>query len=366
MSPSLPTAPNWDENHLGALVPALMRPPEERRDWLPAPARSAERVVLVLLDGLGADAIDTFALPTLGEMAGGSFSTVCPATTAAALTSLTTGTLPGRHGTTGFRVRVRSDVLNVLRWRTQNGSEVVPHRFQPLTPFRGESVPVVAPREYANTSFTEAHLRGVTYRPSLSRTNAIELAVADIEAGAPFVYLYDAIVDQVAHRYGLRGRMYEAEVRSADRFVEELVQRLPSDTAVLVTADHGQIHVEDWIDLPDSVQSEVAVAAGDARFRSLYAFPGRVAILEARAREALSDRVWVMTRSELCNSGWLGPVNAVAAERLGDVILVPHGPVGIFDPSCPGERALRSAHGGFDPREMTVPLRSSFGRAGAP
>ena len=140
-----------------------------------------------------------------------------------------------------------------------------------MTPFGGMTVPVVAPSEYARSSFTQAHLRGVPYLPSLSRTTAIELAAGESEAGAPLVYVYDALVDQVAHRYGLRGRMYEAEVRSADRFVAALLKRLPAQTALIVTADHGQIHIEDWIELPDNVQSEVAVAAGDARFRSLYA-----------------------------------------------------------------------------------------------
>ena len=158
--------------------------------------------------------------------------------------------------------------------------------------------------------------------------------------------------------------MYEAEARSADRYVATMLERLPGDVALIVTADHGQVHIDGWIELPEEVQAEVAVAAGDARFRSLYSYPGRASVLHERARAALESQAWVMTREELEASGWLGPVSRTAAERLGDVIVIPHGPVGIYDPTLPGERGLRSAHGGFAPEEMLVPLRAAWGRGG--
>lgn len=363
MTLSLPTPPDWNAAHLGAVVPALQCPVGQRPEWLPSVVQNAEQVVLVVLDGLGTHALDPEQTPTVFGMEGSAMTTICPATTAAALTSLTTGCLPGRHGITGFRMRCENEVLNVLRWKTPSGNVPNPERIQRLPAFGGLPVPVIAPAQYQRSQFTKAHLRGVPYLPALSRATSIELVAQAVTEGHSLIYLYDPLVDEVAHRYGLHDGMFESEVRSADAFITQLLERLPSEVAVLVTADHGQVHIEGWIELPPSVEAEVAMAAGDARFRSLYAYPGRSESLQRVARDEMESVAWVASRDELIASGWLGPVGATAAKRIGDVVLVPRGPMGIVDRMLPGEQGLRSAHGGFSPDEMMVPLRASSGRS---
>lgn len=71
---------------------------------------NVSRIIVVVLDGLRADAIPLFALPTLTRLArnGASTlaaSTVSPSVTAAAMGSLFTGVLPVDHGRTGDRFR---------------------------------------------------------------------------------------------------------------------------------------------------------------------------------------------------------------------------------------------------------------------
>ncbi len=361
MTSDLPAPPNWELGHIGNLVPALRADPPSRPGWLPEAARTAESIVLLLLDGLGADVVDSAEMPTLSAMDGGAIPTVAPATTAAALTSLATGCLPGRHGVTGFRVRVGSDILNVLRWRTNNGTAVDPVRFQPRTPFGGDVIPVVGPGQYEHSEFTKAHLRGCDYRAALSRASATELVAREVTTGSPFVYLYDPLVDEVAHRHGLRDGFFDAEVTSADRYIELLLHALPSSTALVVTADHGQVHIDGWLEPTDAVRSETAITTGDARFRSLYGYPGRAAQLLEHTRAAFERDAWVLTREELVESNWLGPCTDAARARIGDVVVVPFGPSGVFDPTLPRERGMKSAHGGFDPAETNVPLRAARG-----
>jgi arylsulfatase A-like enzyme len=71
------------------------------------------RVVLVVLDGLRPDAIDTFGLNTLKRLRAGGASTmrgttVAPSVTAAAMASLLTGVSPMRHG-------IRTDRFHIPR-----------------------------------------------------------------------------------------------------------------------------------------------------------------------------------------------------------------------------------------------------------
>lgn len=65
-----------------------------------------QRVIMVVLDGLRADAIDTFCLPHLERLAregAATFAahTVAPSVTAAVMTSLFTGVPPEQHGIRG-------------------------------------------------------------------------------------------------------------------------------------------------------------------------------------------------------------------------------------------------------------------------
>src|SRR6185437_9574443 len=103
------------------IVPAVFAQP--RHGWLPEVVRDAEHVVLLVLDGLGWNAVREHAadMPVLAGMQGGPITTVVPSTTATALTSIATGLAPAQHGVLGYRVLVGGSVLNVLRWDVPNG-----------------------------------------------------------------------------------------------------------------------------------------------------------------------------------------------------------------------------------------------------
>src|SRR6185295_10388515 len=81
--------------------------------------------------------------------------------------------------------------------------------------------------------------------------------------GAPFVYAYFPGVDEVAHEFGLHDGYYEAALSEADGIVAALLAALPNDVALLVTADHGQVHLEPeaWVDTAD-LSSLILVQAG--------------------------------------------------------------------------------------------------------
>ena len=115
-----PLVPDYGGACLSNVVPALLEPGEATPPWLPAIAAEADQVVLLLLDGLGWEQLEDrrHLAPNLSAMAGADILTVAPSTTAAALTSLATGTAPGDHGVVGYRVLQDGDVLNILRWST--------------------------------------------------------------------------------------------------------------------------------------------------------------------------------------------------------------------------------------------------------
>ena len=359
--------PALDGASVAGLVPSLFGMADDA--WIPEPARSADAVVLLVLDGLGWSAVQDHSalMPNLTALEGGAITTVVPSTTATALTSISTGLTPAQHGIVGYRMLVDGRVLNVLRWTVGGrGRPPEPFDVQRHAPFFDREVPVVTRSEFRETGFTQAHLRGARMLGWLTVAGLVELSVRAVEAGEKFVYAYYPGVDTTAHEFGLQDRVFTRELRFVDSLVSELVDSLPSTAALLVTSDHGQIHLDDssWIDITDLVALSTHLA-GDGRFRYLYADADNRKELLGRARELCSDRAWVWSRAELLEMGVLGAgATGSVPGRVGSVVLAAREPVAFVDPALPNERTLRSGHGSLTPDEMYVPLLATRGRAG--
>jgi hypothetical protein len=359
-----PVVPDYSGANVRGIVPALLGPApwSSLPDWIPSPVREADQVAVLVLDGLGWDQLLEHAalMPVLTSMTGGPITTVAPTTTATALCSIVTGLTPGEHGLVGYRIVLGGEILNVLRWTADHQDRRRAHPpadVQPFPAFLGHPVPVISPAELQQTGFTEAHLRGskpVGWRAASS----IPVEVArQLRAGEQVVYAYYGGVDKIAHERGF-GEFYEAELRWADRLVADLLEVLPPGAALMVTADHGQVQIGDAIVHPSrELLGHVTMQSGEGRFRWLHARRGAVAYLAAAATDEVGHLAWVVTRDQVLDEHWFGPVvPPTVAGRLGDVALVAFEPVSFFDPLDTGPFELECRHGSLTHAEVDVPL----------
>lgn len=363
-----PVLPQYSGANVRGIIPALLAPrgvPLPR--WIP-PVAAASQCVVLVIDGLGWEQLqDRRALaPNLTAMQGGPITTVAPSTTATALTSIATGLTPGEHGLIGYRIDVGGDILNVLRWygeRADLRRSSPPRDVQPFTPFLGESPPVISRAELEGSGFTEAHLRG---SKMVGWRNASAIAVEigrQLSAGERFIYAYYDGIDKTAHERGF-GPYYDAELVAVDRLVGDVLEAMPNDTSLIVTADHGQVHVGDNIVRPASgLLAMVRTQSGEGRFRWLHARPGAQQDLFAACRDGHAEQAWVVTREQVIDEGWFGSaVSAPVASRLGDVALVAREPVTFYDAADSGPFELVCRHGSLTSAEMLVPLLAAPGR----
>src|SRR6266545_2528341 len=226
-----PLLPEYGGACVTNLARALLEPARDPPPWLPAPAIGAERVVLLLLDGVGWEQLlaRRHLAPTLTAMAGGPITSVLPTTTAAALTSISTGLPPGEHGVVGYRIHVYGEVLNVLRWTTAAGDArqtIPPAKIQTHPAFLGHRPPVVTRAEFLRTGFTSAHLDRTRFTGYRMASTLVTEVARLVRGGEPFVYAYYDGVDKVAHEYGL-GAHYDAELAAADDIAADLLSVLP-------------------------------------------------------------------------------------------------------------------------------------------
>lgn len=366
-----PPVPDYGGACVTRLVPALLDGPEVEDgwpSWLPDEIGEASRVLLLVLDGLGWRQLweHSSIVPTMLSLSAQPISTVAPTTTAAALTSISTGLPPGEHGVVGYRMAValqgepHDEVLNALRWTTRRGDARNRHdplKFQTRTLFQGQRPPVVTREEFLGSGFTAAHLSDTRLIGYRDRKGLVAKVVEAFERGEAFVYAYWDAIDRIAHEFGLTDR-YEEELATCDAMINRLLERLPAGTAVVVTSDHGQVHVGDEVlEISSDLGRLVAGQSGEARFRWLHAVPGEAAELTAAATEVFSQEAWVISRDRMVEGGWLGPVVTDAAwRRLGDVALVARSAVAFVDPNEYSSIQLISRHGGLSNDELEVPV----------
>lgn len=364
-----PLIPRYGADCLSSVVPALLSPAgtSSLPAWFPQSASGARAVVLLLLDGLGRNQLDerVAMTPVLASMEGATITTVAPTTTATALTSLTTGLAPGEHGLIGYRIDMGDTVINTLRWGDERGDRRLSHPptvVQSCPPFLGAKVPVVGRADLESSGFTEAHMAGVRHEGWRVPASLPVMCGELVAAGERFVYAYYDGIDKIAHERGF-GPHYDAELRSTDRLVGDLLDSVDSDTVVVVTADHGQVHVGDHtVTLDSAASSLVHHRSGEGRFRWLHAKNGRAREL-AEACDVHRDVAWVVTREQVVDEGWFGPrVPDHVVRRMGDVALVARDAVSFDDPDEPSGFSLVCRHGSMTPDEVLVPLLAARGR----
>lgn len=338
-------------------------------DWF-GPARSA---IIFLVDGLGAHnlAARRGHARFLGSVGGRRdvSRTVFPSTTAAALTSLLTGTDPGAHGIVGYRARVpgTDTVPNQLHgWETDG---LDPHTWQRRTPLfethaaGGRPAFVVSKPSYTGTGFTEATLRGAQFFPSDDLDERVARA-ADLAARHPgsITYLYAPELDTAGHRDGWESDRWTDTLEQVDAAARRLADAIDRGTGVLITADHGMVdvpaHKHVLLRAESPLLDGVALIGGEPRMLHLYTDDGRADAVAARWKEDEAARAWVLTRDEAIAAGLFGAVDDDVHARIGDVLVAARGRFAYYDDREADKRPQRMVgqHGSLTDEERTVPL----------
>lgn len=375
--PLTPLAPRYGGGSIADVLPSALAvlgvPGSPDPLGLTAELDGIRRVAVLLVDGLGWYQIPTAApyAPTLSgltALVGRRLTAGFPSTTPTSLVSLGTGAAPGAHGVVGFRVRVPGTdrLLSHIEWADQPE----PRHWQPVPTqlerarAAGVAVTVVSRPEYAGSGLTVAANRGGDYRGAASGDALATEMLAALAAGDGPILVsgYHPDLDQQGHLYGVDSALWRVAATEVDGLLARLVDGLPGDAALLVTADHGQLNVpvERRVDLDADprLRAGVRVVAGEPRVRYLHVAPGALTDVLATWSAVLGDAARVLSREEAVATGWFGPVPEEHLARIGDVVVVCRDTWAVVATRSerPIESWLVAYHGADTAAEMTVPL----------
>jgi hypothetical protein len=341
---------------------------------IPLPGEIAGACVL-LIDGLGADLLDTYAedAPVLATLRDRRLQVGFPSTTVAGLAAIGTGCRSGEHGMVGLSFRLPgADVVNALGWRPHPWGrdlrdELPPEHVQPMpTTFErassaGMAVSVISGAQFTGSGLTRAVLRGGRY-VGVQALGDLAACVRSAVADGGFCYGYHSELDLLGHVYGPGSTAWRMQLRHVDRLVESIVEGLPPGGLLAVVADHGMVAVDPSevvdVDASEPMLDGVEAIGGEPRARHVYVAHGAADSVLAAWRETLAQRAWVVSRDEAISAGWFGDrIGDDVRFRIGDVVAAARGSAGIMRRTVESLlSSLIGQHGSLTRAEQEVPL----------
>jgi hypothetical protein len=287
--------------------------------------------------------------------------------------TLGTGVPPGGHGVLGFVTDIPGEnrTLNHVQWGDDPDPDLWQARPTVFEQLAGAGVPstVVGPFAYGGSGLTRSAYRGAAYPGSFTPGDLVAgIHAALASAPRTLVYGYVPELDLTGHVRGVDSAAWRAQLQLIDRQVEQVIDGLPADAALLVTADHGMLDVpvETRLDLaadPDLADG-VRLLAGEPRARYVHTLPGAADDVLACWRSRLGERAWVASRDDAVAAGLFGPVDQSVAARIGDVVAFARGTWAFVDTERePGPSRLAAYHGSLTPTELAIPLLLARGTA---
>jgi len=337
-------------------------------------ADRAERVLVVLVDGMGWHLLPELAAsaPLLSSALAGAagrltrLACTFPSTTPTSLVSLGTGARPGEHGILGFTLNVPGTdrVVNHIHWR----NDPPPAAWQPLPTWfarlerAGVAAHAVLPAAFLDGGLTDAAYRGARFVPTRPDDDYAAAVAATLRSAPGLVYGYTADLDTAAHVFGIGSPGWHEAATRVDALLTRLVEAMPADAVLLVTADHGGLNIAPDarvdLDADPRLAAGVRVVAGEPRVRYLHTEPGAAADVREAWAEILGDRAHLHSRAEAVATGMFGPVDPRHAARIGDVVVVCAGDLAVLATAHepPQTARLIGFHGAATPAETAVPL----------
>lgn len=373
--------PDAHTPHLADVVPSVLAAMGvsgfDHRIDLAAEVRGA---CVLLIDGLGAELLDTYAgdAPVMAGLRGRTLQAGFPSTTVAGLAAVGTGCRSGEHGMVGLSFRLPGvGVINPLRWRPHPWGDDLreaapPEEVQPMTTTferaasAGVAVSVVSPAAFSGSGLTRAILRGGKY-VGVQALGDLAAGVRAAVADGGFCYGYHGEVDLLGHLYGPGSPAWRMQLREVDRLVESLVEGLPPGGLLAIVADHGMVAVDDDevvdIDSCAALLDGVQAIGGEPRARYVYVDDGAADAVLAAWREVLGERAWVTSRDEAIAAGWFGEhVRDEVRARIGDVVAAARGSATMVRRTVePLESSLVGHHGSLTTAEQHIPLLLAYG-----
>ncbi len=370
-------------NLLSSIIHALggASPHSGLKNLDPGVFGGASRIVYLVLDGVGFNQLSRFMARGGGEhffsrQPFERITTVFPSTTAAAITTLSTGATPAEHGVLSWHLHLHDLGLvgAVLPGTTLTGTPMAGDDFN-LKRYLGLPSYLSSVRSHkrllsfgalGRSSYSNAGTRWNGYGAYRTLAGMERQIVRFARQGRRGVaYVYWPLYDTLCHRKGVQATETRRHLAEIDVSLGRLAAGLAgTGTLLLATADHGVVDAPppnrvELAAVPGLLDCLALLPSGDGRQVSCFVRAGREKRFHEVVARHLAAACVCISGEELLESGLLGPGRPHPAlrGRVGDYVLLARDDYAFrVTASLTKARVHKGNHGGLSSDEVHVPL----------
>jgi len=358
-------------------------------DLLPPEEVAAYRhVVLLVFDGLSypflMEGMEQMDMPPEAEIH--PIHSIFPPTTAAAMTTLYTGSSPAEHGYFGWTLYMKDPgcYLNILPGtligKGAPARETLEKVYQQLpldsifsqVQREGDKRAgfLVQPQSIGGSYYsrmTSEAAQVIKYKRDRDFARAIYSPVKKHPEEKTFTFCYSENPDKQLHRSGTKAAWAEDYRTKLGHLLCKLASRYrQSSTLLLVTSDHGMVDMEDYMALnedPELMDLLVRPPFPESRLLSFFVKEGQKELFRKRFLHKLGKDFLLLEGKDFLQKPWLGPGNLHPCYKhfVGDFMALGIGRKGIKYYGTDKSRSrkpgrFKAHHAGFRPEEFSIPL----------
>ena len=318
-----------------------------------------KNVVVILYDGMGSRIIDRqlgkedFFIKNKHK----EITTVFPATTTAATTSIRTGNNPVEHGWLGWNVyinKIKETITLFLGTKKENEKESIHFKNTKNNYLITKTISkeINEKRKYNSIElfpFGENHYNDLD--------DMLEKIKAETEKeGKRYIYAYDDEPDHTMHELGPDSEKVKELIKERNDKIERLSKKLKS-TLLIIVADHGHkkvdnIFLKDYPELIDMLERTTSI---EQRATSFKVKEGKKEEFKILFNNLFKDYYNLYTKEEIIESKLFGDgkENEIFEDALGDYLAIAYTEKTLVNVD---DDALVSHHAGYIDDEIYIPL----------
>lgn len=323
--------------------------------------KKPKNVVMILCDGMGSNILDrvldkeSFLIKNRIKP----ITSVFPATTVAATTSMITGLNPVETGMLGWNMYYKDiDKTVTTFFSTEKGDEeekVLPEAVE----YNQKHMIRKAIMDEINekTSFKGYTLYPFGDNPYQSIDEMYQIIEEKCnEDGKKYIYAYDEDPDYTMHDLGCTSKEVIEIIKDRNKRIEELCSKL-KDTIVFVVADHGHKNVQNVFldDYPDIVECLKRNTSLEQRAVNFFIKEDKKELFKELFNKYFDKDFDLYDMQDVIDSKLFGDgkENEIFKDALGDFLAIAKTDKAIV---YGGSTELKSQHAGYTDDEIYVPL----------
>lgn len=319
-------------------------------------------IVYILIDAMGDSILEKHSDVTeyIRKNQVKTLTTVFPSTTTSATTSVLTGKPPVETGWVGWLQYIKEEDKSVIFFFNKDFYDEkvefdynVSQKFAPVT----KIYDLIKDRnEDVNTSEIFPEFRTPEYKEFKNLCDTIVKECKKEDRN--FIYAYWDKLDTYIHRTGTKSKKVHNHLQQLNDDIKYLKDNLDDDTLIIITADHGQIDIEEigLFDKPKIVQTFKHNPSIEARATAFFIKEGMKKQFEEEFNKHFRDNFILFESEDLINTKILGEgiEHNKIREFLGDYfsIAIDKYSFKLSD----SKREFKAQHAGLTKEEMLIPL----------